>query len=86
MPFTMGSLYWQFNDVWPVFSWSSIDYYGQWKALHYVAKRLYSNLMISVRLEDSEPARKLKNANFVQIEGAQVYKQSPTYQNGTELL
>lgn len=33
IPFTMGALFWQFNDVWPVFSWSSVDYYGQWKAL-----------------------------------------------------
>jgi beta-mannosidase len=50
MPQSMGSLYWQFNDLWPVFSWSSVDYYGQWKALHYTAKRLYDNVVISVKL------------------------------------
>lgn len=49
-PMSMGSLYWQFNDLWPVFSWSSVDYYGQWKALHYVAARLYKNVVVSVRL------------------------------------
>ena len=41
MPTCMGSLYWQIDDCWPVASWSSIDYYGEWKALHYYAKRLY---------------------------------------------
>ena len=49
MPATMGSLYWQLNDVWPVFSWSSIDYYGQWKPLHYIAKKLHQNVMVSLR-------------------------------------
>lgn len=43
----MGSLYWQLNDCWPVASWSSIDYYGRWKALHYGAKRFYSPVMVS---------------------------------------
>ena len=42
-PHCMGTLYWQLNDCWPVASWSSIDYYGNWKALHYRAKTLYSD-------------------------------------------
>ena len=37
----MGAIYWQLNDCWPVISWSSIDYYGRWKALHYYAKRFF---------------------------------------------
>ena len=43
----MGTLYWQLNDIWPVASWASIDYYGRYKALHYYAKRFYSPVMIS---------------------------------------
>ena len=45
----MGTLYWQLNDIWPVASWASIDYYGRWKALHYVAKRFYNPVMISCK-------------------------------------
>lgn len=53
-PYNMGTLYWQFNDCWPVASWSSRDYYGNWKALHYAAKRAYEDLLIStVQTEDS---------------------------------
>lgn len=48
----MGSLFWQFNDCWPVASWSSLDYFGRWKALHYFAKRFYQPLFASVK-EDS---------------------------------
>jgi len=47
MPYCMGTLYWQINDCWPVASWSSIDHYQNWKALHYFAKKAYSNLIIS---------------------------------------
>lgn len=43
----MGAVYWQLNDCWPVISWSSIDYYGRWKALHYYAKRFFAPVMIS---------------------------------------
>ena len=43
----MGALYWQLNDIWPVASWSSIDYYGRFKALQYVAKRFFNPIMIS---------------------------------------
>jgi beta-mannosidase len=43
----MGSLYWQLNDCWPVASWSGIDYYGKWKALHYTVKDAFKNYLIS---------------------------------------
>ena len=43
----MGALYWQLNDVWPVASWASVDYYGRYKALQYVAKRFFAPVMIS---------------------------------------
>jgi beta-mannosidase len=43
----MGSLYWQINDCWPVASWSSIDYFGRWKALQYYSRRFYNDLLIS---------------------------------------
>ena len=42
-PHCMGTLYWQLNDCWPVASWSSIDYYGNWKALHYRAQSLFAD-------------------------------------------
>jgi beta-mannosidase len=53
-PRTMGSLYWQLNDCWPVASWASIDYYGRWKALHYYARRFYDDLLISPFLHDDK--------------------------------
>jgi beta-mannosidase len=38
----MGAIYWQLNDSWPVASWASVDYYGRWKALHYMAKNFFA--------------------------------------------
>ena len=46
-PRTMGSLYWQLNDCWPVASWASIDYDGRWKALQYYARRFYDDVLVS---------------------------------------
>jgi beta-mannosidase len=43
-----GTVYWQTNDCWPVASWSSLDYFGRWKALHYAARRFYAPVLLSV--------------------------------------
>jgi beta-mannosidase len=51
-PETMGSIFWQLNDCWPVASWSSIDYYGRWKALQYYARRFYAPLLVSPHVEE----------------------------------
>ena len=45
-------MYWQFNDCWGVCSWSSLDYYGNYKALQYGARRF--NAPLSVSVEDSK--------------------------------
>jgi beta-mannosidase len=42
-----GSLYWQLDDCWPVASWSGIDYYGRWKALHYYARHFFAPVLVS---------------------------------------
>lgn len=47
----MGAIIWQLNDIWPVASWASIDYYGRWKALHYAAKRFFAPVTISAEEE-----------------------------------
>ena len=49
-----GTLYWQLNDCWPVASWSSLDYFGRWKALHYAARRFYAPLLLSIADKPTE--------------------------------
>jgi beta-mannosidase len=54
MPWCMGSLYWQINDCWPVASWSGIDYYGKWKALHYFARDAFAEFLLSPQVEEEQ--------------------------------
>ena len=48
-PTCMGTIYWQLNDNWPVCSWSSLEYQGRWKLLHYMAKRFYAPAIVTAR-------------------------------------
>ena len=45
-PYTMGTLFWQIDDVWPTISWSTVDYFGNWKAAHYAIKEAYKPIII----------------------------------------
>ena len=69
----MGTVIWQLNDCWPVASWSSIDYYGRWKALHYYAKRFFAPVLLSCDEEgiltqdtnpNAEPYDVIKSVRF----------------------
>lgn len=57
----MGAIYWQLNDCWPVASWSSIDYCGRLKALHYYAKRFFAPLMLSCEEQGMMSSGKVLN-------------------------
>ena len=60
----MGTLYWQINDDWPAPSWSSIDYFGRWKALHYLAQKFYAPHAVSMTLEDHRCHVYFSNESF----------------------
>ena len=64
----MGAIYWQLNDCWPVASWSSIDYFGRWKALHYASKRFFAPVLLSCEEEGTLTQR--TNANDEKPESA----------------
>ncbi|MFW5713411.1 MAG: beta-mannosidase, partial [Brevefilum sp.] len=53
-----GTLYWQLNDCWPVASWSSLDYFGRWKALHYASRKFYTPLLMSI--EDDQASAQMR--------------------------
>jgi len=54
MPRSMGALYWQLNDCWPVASWSSIEFTGRWRALHHVARRFFAPAAVSAHIPGEE--------------------------------
>lgn len=70
----MGAIYWQLNDCWPVASWSSIDYYGRWKALHYFAKRFFSPVLISACEEGKGVELHVTNDTQTLVQGIIIWK------------
>ena len=66
-PYNMGTLYWQLNDCWPAVSWSSIDNSGNWKALHYKAKKAFKNTIISTSEKDKKINVSIINDTFSDI-------------------
>jgi beta-mannosidase len=69
-----GTLYWQLNDCWPVASWSSLDFFGRWKALHYAARRFYAPLLLSI--EDTPTEQNV----FITNETPQTFRGSVRWQ------
>ena len=67
--YTMGSIYWQLNDPWPVASWSSVDYYGRYKALHYFAKKFYQDVSLGLFNEGDEITVNVANERMSDFEG-----------------
>jgi len=89
MPWTMGTLYWQFNDVWPGASWSSVDYFGRWKALQYHARRFFADVTVAALRKDGQttlsivsdrqqPTRGLWRVRVMDFNGRIIKKQQAT--------
>ncbi len=70
----MGAIYWQINDCWPVASWSSIDSFHRWKALHYYAKKFFSPVLLSANEEGDAVELHLTNETFAPVSGRVVWK------------
>jgi beta-mannosidase len=86
-PYTMGTLYWQLNDCWPVASWASLDYKNRWKALHYYAKKAYSNVLpivsdfqgnfkVQVVSDILEPIKAELQMKIIDFKGKEVWRQT----------
>ena len=85
MPFTMGSLYWQINDCWPTMSWSSVDYFGRWKALHYTVKKAFQPvypiifrekdlIQVAVVSDKLKPEDLVIEAKLLDFDGKEIWK------------
>lgn len=70
----MGAVYWQLNDCWPVVSWSSIDYFGRWKALHYAAKKFFAPILISACEDRTSVSLHISNETTNPVSGKCVWK------------
>jgi beta-mannosidase len=79
-----GAIYWQLNDCWPVASWSSIDYFGRWKALHYAAKRFFAPVLISAYKSGDKVSFYIVNDTTEKFKGNLSWRLME--QDGSELL
>jgi beta-mannosidase len=90
-PRSMGSIYWQLNDCWQVASWSSLDYFGRWKALQYYARRFYNDLLVSPHEENggvavyvvsdrTAPAKAELRVRVMTVDGATLSDKSQSIQ------
>ena len=67
--YTMGSIYWQLNDPWPVASWSSVDYFGRYKALHYFARKFYQDVSLGLFNEEGSITINVANETTNEFKG-----------------
>ncbi|MDI9256568.1 beta-mannosidase [Flavobacterium sedimenticola] len=65
----MGTLFWQLNDCWPVTSWSSVDYYGRWKAFQYQARRSFEKVLLSVQEKENQYDVIITNDDVIAYDG-----------------
>ena len=63
-PYCMGTLYWQLNDLWPVASWSSLEYGGKWKPLHHMARRFYTPVAVVAQPEIKDGKANMKRGGI----------------------
>jgi beta-mannosidase len=73
-PYCMGTLFWQFNDCWPVTSWSALDYNNNPKALYYELPKLYNNLLISVHKEREKYKVYIISDTIAEFNGVLIFK------------
>ncbi len=84
-PRCMGATYWQLNDCWPVASWASLDYSGRWKALHYMARRFFAPLLVSILEKPEQGIAELHVGNDLRTAFKGRIEWSVTLLDGTEV-
>jgi beta-mannosidase len=68
-PYCMGTLYWQLNDCWPAATWAGLDYYLNWKAMHYFVRKAYEPVMLALRNKDGKVHLRLVSDRREAVDG-----------------